>query len=379
MSRKPTVTEATRALEEAARVATQGSVPERAGRFVVPDVVPEDTDASTDDELVLYEGKGGVRVDLRYSGDTIWATQKQMADLFGVDRTSIVKHLRNIYAEGELDPETTCAESSQVRTEGKRSVTRPMQVYNLDAIISVGYRVGSKQGTMFRRWATDKLVQYAIKGFALDDERLKEPGGNDYFAELRERIRDIRASEANLYSELRTICALCSDYNPKSQAARNFYMAMQNKLLWATTSATAPEIVARRANAQADNMGLTTWKGRDIAKADVTVAKNYLIPVEIEDLNRLTGMALDYFEDQTKRRRVVTMDELETKLGEFLQFNNRPLLTHFGSISREAADNRAEAEYERFAESRRLRRQQDGEASITKLKEVQRRQRRKRA
>ena len=252
-------------------------------------------------------------------------------------------------------------------------------VYNLDAIISVGYRVGSKQGTMFRRWATDKLVQYAIKGFALDDERLKEPGGNDYFAELRERIRDIRASEANLYTELRNICALCSDYDSQSQAARNFYMAMQNKMLWATTSATAPEIVARRANAQADNMGLTTWKGRDIAKADVTVAKNYLIPVEIEDLNRLTGMALDYFEDQTKRRRIVTMDELETKLGEFLQFNNRPVLDHFGSVSRETADNRAEAEYERFAETRRLKRQQEGEASITKLKEVQRRQRRKRA
>jgi hypothetical protein len=370
MGKKPTVTEVTRALEQAARVATQGSLPERAGRFVVPEI-PDETDASTGDELVLYEGKDGVRVELRYGSETMWATQKQMAELFGVDTKTINQHLRHIFEEGELDREATISKSEIVQTEGARSVRRQVAIYNLDAIISVGYRVGSKQGTMFRRWATDKLVQYAIKGFVLDDERLKERGGNDYFSELRERIRDIRASEANLYAELRSICALCSDYDSKSQAARNFYMAMQNKLLWATTSATGPEIIQERARADADSMGLTHWKGRDVAKADVTIAKNYLSQVEIGDLNRLTSMVLDYFEDQTTRRRAVTMVDLETRLDEFLKFNNRPALTHLGSVSREAADIHTQAEYEKFAAARRLKRQQESETTIIKLKKAE--------
>jgi hypothetical protein len=364
MAKKPTVTEATRALEQAARVATQGSMPEQAGRFVLPEV-PEDTDASTGDELVLYEGKGGVKVELRYSGDTMWATQKQMAELFGVSINVVSVHLRNIFAEGELDQGSN---SQKMRIAGS---AKPVNIYNLDAIISVGYRVGSKQGTMFRRWATGKLVQYAIKGFVLDDDRLKEPGGNDYFSELRERIRDIRASEANLYAELRSICALCTDYDPKSQAAHNFYMAMQNKLLWATAAATAPEIIVERAKAEADNMGLTTWKGqRGVTKTDVTVAKNYLGQTEIDDLNRLTGMVLDYFEDQAERRQPVTMMALEEKLNEFLKFNNRPVLAHLGSVSREVADAHAAAQYEKFAATRRLRCQEEGAASIVALKKV---------
>ena len=365
MAKKPTVTEAARALEEAARVATEGALPERAGRFVVTDA-PDEEDTTTGDRLVLYEGRGGIKVELSYAGDTMWATQKQMAELFAIDVKTVSEHLRNIFAEGELDRESN---SGKTRIAGS---TKPVNIYNLDAIISVGYRVGSKQGTMFRRWATDKLVQYAIKGFVLDDERLKEAGGNDYFAELRERIRDIRASEANLYAELRSICALCSDYDPKSPSARNFFMAMQNKLLWATTSATAPEIVKARVDANAANMGLTSWKGRDgVTKADVTVAKNYLAQGEIADLNRLTGMTLDYFDDQTQRRRVVTMIELEGKLDEFLKFNNRPALAHLGSVSRPDADAHAEAEYERFAEVRRLRRQHEGEVTISSLKKAQ--------
>jgi hypothetical protein len=366
MSRKPTVTEATRALEQAARVATQGVRAERSGRFVVPDE-PDDVDASTGDQLVLYEGKGGVKVELSYAGDTMWATQKQMAELFGVQKAAISKHLSNIFAEGELDRSSVVSKMETTAADGKRY---QVQIYNLDAIISVGYRVGSKQGTMFRRWATNKLVQYAIKGFVLDDDRLKEPSGNDYFSELRERIRDIRASEANLYTELRSICALCTDYDPKSQAARNFYMAMQNKLLWATATATAPEIVLDRARADADNMGLTAWKGREVAKADVTVAKNYLAQGEITDLNRLTSMVLDYFEDQAERRQPVTMMALEEKLNEFLKFNDRPVLARLGSVSREAADTHAVAEYAKFDATRRLRRREEGVASIVALKKV---------
>jgi len=274
-------------------VATQGSITERAGRFIVPEM-PDETDATTGDELLLYEGKGGIRVELRYSSDTMWATQKQMAELFEVDTKTINQHLRHIFEEGELDREATISKSEIVQTEGERSVRRQVAIYNLDAIISVGYRVGSRQGTMIRRWATNKLVQYAIKGFVLDDERLKERGGNDHVTELRERIRDIRASEANLYAELRSICVLCSDYDPKLEAARNFYMAMQNKLPWPITSSTAPEIIQQRARADADHMGLTNWKGRDVAKADVSVAKNYLGQIEVDDLNRLTSMVLDY-------------------------------------------------------------------------------------
>jgi hypothetical protein len=288
-----------------------------------------------------------------------------MSELFGVSINVVSVHLRNIFAEGELDRESN---SQKLRIAGS---TKPVNIYNLDAIISVGYRVGSKQGTMFRRWATDKLVQYAIKGFVLDDDRLKEPGGNDYFSELRERIRDIRASEANLYTELRSVCALCTDYDSKSQAAHNFYMAMQNKLLWATASSTAPEIIVERAKADADNMGLTTWTGqRGVTKGDVTVAKNYLAQGEIADLNRLTGMALDYFEDQAERRQPVTMAALEDKLNEFLKFNDRPVLSHLGSVSRETADAHAVAEYEKFAATRRLRRQEEGAASVVALKKV---------
>ncbi len=364
---KPTLADATRALEATARVATNGTAAQRAGR-AEPSAEPDAPDEpGTGDRLVIYQGKGGIRVELSYSGDTMWASQNQMAELFGVTRASITRHLQNIYADGELDQESTRTESVLVGVNGQKY---PIHLFSLDAIISVGYRVNSVQGTMFRRWATDKLVQYAVKGFAIDDDRLKEASGNTYFAELRERIRDIRASEANAYAELRTICSLCADYDPASQAARNFYMGVQNMLLWGVASATAPELVVDRADASQPNMGLTSWRGTDIAKVDVTVSKNYLANAEVEELNRLTGMVLDYFEDQTSREKAVSMAALESKLSAFLRFNERPILQDLGRVSRSAADEHAKAEYEKFAEARRLKRQDEGKAAISKLKQL---------
>jgi hypothetical protein len=291
-------------------------------------------------------------------------TQRDIASLFAITRESVTRHLQNIYGEGELDKASTSTESVRVGVNGQ---SYRMTVYNLDAVISVGYRISSKQATMFRRWATDKLVQYAIKGFAIDDERLKSAGGNDYFSELRDRIRDIRASEANLYKELREICTLCSDYDPKSKASILFFAFTQNKLLWAVTSMTAAEIVVDRASASKPNMGLTAWKGRDITKAEVGTAKNYLADTELSSLNRFTGMLLDYFEDQAERRRVVTMAELEERLNDFLKFNQRPVLTAAGRVSSTAAEAHAKAEYEKFSEQRRLKRQAESEAALVQL------------
>lgn len=367
MSRKPTLTEVTDAMARAGRVGAKGAPAEQAGQFVVPDE-PEGDEGTTGDELVLYETGKGLKVELNFSGDTMWATQQQMADLFNVTQASVSRHLKNIYGEGELDQETSYTESVY---QGVNGQSRNRRLYNLDAIISVGYRVNSKQGTMFRRWATGVLVEYAKKGFALDDQRLKEPGGNDYFAELRERIRDIRASEANVYKELREVCTLCSDYDPNQQSARNFFAGLQNKMLWAVTTNTAPQLIMDRADASKPNMGLTSWKGRDVAKADVKTAKNYLGDQEIAELNRLTNMTLDYIEDQTQRRRVVTMVELEEQIREFIKFNKRPLLGHNGSVTRAKADKHALAEYEKFAEARRLARQAEGEKTVAKLLAVE--------
>lgn len=354
MKRKLKIADITQALERASRIPTLGTDEERAGQITDDSAGSTDEKGGTSDELVIYESKHGLRISVRYSSDTLWMTQRQMADLFGVGVPGINKHLSNIYVEGELDPDSTISKMEIVTDDGRR---RSVNVYSLDAVISVGYRVSSKQATQFRMWATSVLIEFARKGYALDDERLKAPQEQDYFAELRERIRDIRASEANVYKELRSILALCLDYDPKSHASANFYAFTQNQLLWATTSMTAAELILSRANSKSPNMGLTVWPKQQIRQADAAVAKNYLGEVEIKELNRLTGMLLDFFEDRTQQRQSVSMSDLEDALDRFLQFNERAVLTNLGRVSHQRAVDHAKSEYKKFAALRREQRQ----------------------
>lgn len=325
------------------------------------------TEGETGDRFLIYGTDRGVKVELRYAGESLWATQDQMAAIFGVDRTSVTKHLKNIYDEGELDPSATCEETSQVRKEGAREVVRRRPIYNLNAIISVGYRVGSKQGTMFRIWATDTLVQFATKGFVIDAERLKNPEEHDRVRELREIVRDIRGDEANVYREVRRICAMCQDYGDKSAAWREFYARMQAKLMWAITSHTPAMIVVERADAAADNMGLRTWPKDAIRKQDALIAKNYLAEPEIRELNRVTTILLDIFEDQLDIGKLKTMAEVEETLNRQLKSLSRPLLAHGGSVKSSAAERHAKEQYRIFDERRAALRHAEADTCMADL------------
>lgn len=245
-------------------------------------------DEETGDRFLVYSTEKGIQLDIRFGGDTLWMTQAQIADLFGRDRTTITRHINNVIEEGELD-EATSVQKVHI------SLGRPVAIYNLDMVISVGYRVSSAQATLFRRWATGILVQFAKKGFVVDSPRLKRPESADRVAELREIIRDIRSDEANVYRELRSICAVCQDYDGTTEVARAFYQRTQAKLVYAVTSHTPAEIVATRADHKADNMGLQTWQNDNIRKTDAAVSKNYLADAEIKELNRLTTILLDIF------------------------------------------------------------------------------------
>ena len=249
--------------------------------------------------FLIYETNKGACLELRYAGETFWMTQDQMASLFGIERSGVTKHLQNIFSERELEEHSVCEESSRTAADGK---SYKVQHYNLDAVISVGYRVSSTQGTIFRKWATGVLVQLATKGFVVDLQRLKNPAENDRVAELREIIRDIRTSEANLYAELQRICSMCQDYDPNSQAARDFYSHTQAKLFWAVTSHTPSEIVAERANAALPDMGLRAWSKSEIRKEDAKVAKNYLAPNEIEEHTRSPACIAALTRQPTNRR-----------------------------------------------------------------------------
>jgi hypothetical protein len=315
--------------------------------------------------LLIYTTDRGMRVDLPFRGQTLWATQDQMAAMFGVDRTSVSKHLANIYDEGELDQAATCEESSQVQKEGSRSVRRTRPVYNLNAMISVGYRVGSKQGTMFRIWATDKLVQILTKGFFVDVERLKNEGEPDALDEFRGIAREIRTSIRNSYREVLRLCTLCSDYDGSSQEARDFFMAMENKLLWASANRTAPQLVLERADAEKDDMGLTHYAGkRGPTHRDVVIGNNYLAQGEAQTKNRMTEMWLTYVEDQLDQGRLPTMVTVREKLDGFIKFNQWPLLQGKGHFKRDDADAHALAQLEMYRERMKA------EAESSKSKKV---------
>lgn len=306
-------------------------------------------------EILLYstpEGRGTIEV--FFEQETFWLSQKKMAALFHVDVRTINEHLKNTFSTGELEQPATIRKFRIVQKEGSREVSREIDFFNLDAIIAVGYRVNSLEATRFRIWATKTLREFIIKGFVLDDERLKQGKsfGKDYFEELLERIREIRASERRFYQKITDIYAQCSiDYNPKAEITLTFYKTVQNKLHWATTGQTAAEIIYKRADASMPNMGLTTWrnapKGK-ILKTDVTIAKNYLGAEEIDELNRIVTMYLDYAENQAKRNIAMSMGDWVQKLDAFLQFNEYDILKNAGSISHEVAKNLAEDQYEKF-------------------------------
>jgi len=309
-------------------------------------------------ELVLYQTEDRrTRIDVRLAAGSVWLSQVQMAELFQTSVPNINIHLKSIYEEGELAAEATIKSYLIVRQEGSRSVNRTVQHYNLEAILAVGYRVRSARGTQFRQWATARLNEYLVKGFTLDDDRLKHPPGPgtpDYFDELLERIRDIRASEQRMYLRVRDILALAADYDPSAAETQRFFQTVQNKLHYSVTGKTAPELIAERADHALPNMGLTTWKGDVVRKGDVIVAKNYLREGEIRELNRIVTMFLDFAEDQARRRKQVFMQDWEIRLDEFLRFNERRVLGSPGSVSRDAAERRAHEEYDRFQERRRL-------------------------
>lgn len=308
-------------------------------------------------EILIYQAEDGrTRIDVRLEEETVWLTQAAMAELFQTKPQNITQHIRAIYREGEQSQETTCKEYLQVRTEGNREVKRSLKHYNLDLILSVGYRVRSHRGVQFRRWATERLREYIVKGFSLDDERLKElrtPFGADYFDELLERIRDIRASEKRFYRKITDIYATSVDYDPRAGISQRFFATVQNKLHFAVHGQTAAELIAHRADATKPNMGLTAWKGAKVRRVDVTVAKNYLSHEEISGLNRIVTMYLDYAEDMAKRKRPMHMAEWAQRLDAFLQFNEREVLDNPGRVEKKVADRLALKEYDKFA-ARRL-------------------------
>lgn len=328
-------------------------------------------------EFLLYETEDGrSRVECRFIEDSLWLTQALMAELFQVKVPTINEHLKTLYADGEIRPEATIRKFLIVRQEGSRQVNRNIDHYSLDAILAVGYRVRSTRGTQFRRWATERLSEYLVKGFLLDDERLKNPpvadsAVPDRFNELLERIRDIRASERRMYLRVREIFAMAADYSPSLPETTRFFRFIQNKLHFAVTGKTAAELIAERADSSRPNMGLSSWKSGSVQKADITIAKNYLHEPEISELNRIVTMWLDFAEDQARRRKDVFLKDWTEKLDAFLTFNDRDVLEGAGRISKKQADAHAQSEYELFAAQRRAFLEAEGaESNIRALEDA---------
>lgn len=312
------------------------------------------SDEAPQSEILLYQTEDGItRIQCRFEDETIWLTQKLMSELFQKDVRTINEHIKNILEEEELKENAVIRKFRITAADGKSYDT---QHYRLEMILAVGYRVRSPRGTQFRQWATARLSEYLVKGFTMDDQRLKNPPGPgvpDYFDELLERIRDIRASEKRMYLRVREIFSLAADYVQADSDTQKFFQVIQNKLHFAATGKTAPELIAHRADSSQPNMGLTSWKGDIVRKGDVTVAKNYLSTTEIDELNRIVVMFLDYAEDQARRRKQVFLSDWKAKLDEFLKFNERNVLPDAGTVSREAADEKAHTEYEAFSHRRR--------------------------
>lgn len=284
---------------------------------------------------------------MRLENETVWMTQKAIAELYQKGVNTINEHIKNIYAEGELQESTTIRINRIVQTEGKREVEREVSFYNLETIIAIGYRVRSHRGTQFRRWATERLNEYLVKGFTMDDDRLKEMRnfGQDYFDELLERICDIRASEKRFYQKITDIYATSVDYDSKADITQSFFATVQNKLHFAIHGQTAAELIANKANADDKNMGLTSWKGNQVRQRDATVAMNYLNEKESKALNRIVTRYLDYAEDQPERKKPIYMKEWKKRLDAFLEFDEREILHDAGKVSKAVADKIAIEEY----------------------------------
>ncbi len=302
-------------------------------------------------EIILYQTEDGkTKLEVRLENETAWLTQRMMADLFQVSIPTINEHIKNIISEGEIVRKATIRKFLIVQAEGIRQISRKVDFFNLEMILAVGYRVRSSRGVQFRQWATERLNEYLVKGFTMDDERLKRGSniGSDYFDEMLERIRDIRASEKRFYQKIRDIYKLAVDYDPQAEETLTFFRIVQNKLHFAVSGKTAAELISERADASKSNMGLTTWKGAKVRPVDVTIAKNYLDVKEIKELDRIVTMYLDYAEDQTKRHKQIFMRDWRNKLDAFLKFNERDILKHAGKVTKEVADSLALEHYERF-------------------------------
>ncbi len=306
-------------------------------------------------EIILYQTEDNrTRIEVRLENDTVWLTQSQMAELFQTSIPNVNMHIRNLFKEGELQPQATIKEYLTVQKEGHREVSRRLAYYNLDVIISVGYRVKSHRGTQFRIWATQRLREYIVKGFTLDDERLKQGATkNEYYDELLQRIREIRVSERNFYRKICDIYQTSIDYDAHAEMTQLFFQTVQNKMHWAVHGQTAAEVIDARADARKSHMGLTSWKGAKVRKPDVVIAKNYLTEEELKKLSLIVTQYLDFAELQALERRPMTMRDWIAKLDAFLRAGDREISEHAGSISAEEAKRKAEVEFDQFEHQRR--------------------------
>lgn len=301
--------------------------------------------------IILYQTEDGKsRIEVTLCNDTVWLTADQMAELFQRNKSTISRHIKNVFEDGELNPDSTVAFFATVQNEGDRTVERNLAYYNLDMIISVGYRVKSHRGVQFRIWATQVLREYLVKGFAMNDDLLKRAGGGNYFDELLSRIRDIRSSEKVFYRKILEIYALSIDYDPRTEATMQFFKTVQNKMHFSVHGHTAAEIIYERANAEKDFMGLTSWTGALPKRTDAEIAKNYLSSDELDTLNRIVSLYLDFAELQAKSHKPMYMKDWIQKLDDFLKLSGKELLSHAGKISAELAKQKADTEYDKFKE-----------------------------